>query len=956
MNVKLKVLSAGVLFFTGQALFAQRTDSTKTANIEEVVIVGFGQKKTVQELTGSTSTMTSKSIEDVPVASVDKMLQGRVTGVQTGSASGQPGGFANVRVRGVSSINGVTSPIYIVDGVRIASGDLTTANTTANVLANLNPDDVESITVLKDAVSTAVYGADAGAGVIVITTKSGRKGKAKFNLSFNTGFNQQAVSGNRAFTGQEYKEYLRDMFNNTYTRNFSLDEIANGAFSGIASATNNTNLVNIVKSPYSTDWEDVVRKDGYQQNADFNMSGGNDKFTYYASANMFDQNSIIKNSFFKRLSYTTKLTYQATDRLKISSDFQISHGKTRTLSDGGAFSNPILAQYFNRPTDPARNPDGSWYWNPSTLRLSNNQYNPGYLLEKNYVQAGTLRAFANLSAEYKVLDNLTYRFVFSPEYVNVEEDTYWNPLHGDGVTYGGYQRTSVNRYFNFNVQNILDYSKKFDLHNIGLSLIQEAYKTDRKFLRSTGITVGSPELETLSNFVVPYGFEGKRTVSSRYGYAVTGHYDYDKLFLVDGSYRRDVLSQFLPGQKAGNFWSVGVGVDLARINFLRDIDAISMMKFRGSYGKLGNQVTANPYALYAYNLNYNDTAAAQYYNILNPNLSWETVKPLNVGLDLGFFNDRLKVTAEYYNKKTSDLIYNLPLSPSQGGVLYNENLNTYTYGVMVDNIGSLVNRGFEFSVNADIFRGNRDTFNWSIGANLSTLHNEITELYGSTINNATTTVRVGEGVRTFYLRKWAGVDPSNGDPLWYINGKDGETTNDYTKAQQAPQGSFLSTLFGGANTSLSYKGFALDLQFTYGFGGKIYDDWAAYTWSDGQYSLTYPGYGDVYGDYWTSNNTNASNPKPLLGGNKRSNQASTRFLYDSDYIRLSNARLGYTFNSEFLNGSGLNSVQIYVMANNAWTHRFDDRLKFDPEVNVSGYTNLSLPILKTYLFGVNISF
>jgi hypothetical protein len=157
------------------------------------------------------------------------------------------------------------------------------------------------------------------------------------------------------------------------------------------------------------------------------------------------------------------------------------------LSDGGAFSNPILAQYFNRPTDPARNPDGSWYWNPSTLRLSNNQYNPGYLLEKNYVQAGTLRAFANLSAEYKVLDNLTYRFVFSPEYVNVEEDTYWNPLHGDGVTYGGYQRTSVNRYFNFNVQNILDYSKKFDLHNIGLSLIQEAYKTDRKFLRSTGI-------------------------------------------------------------------------------------------------------------------------------------------------------------------------------------------------------------------------------------------------------------------------------------------------------------------------------------------------------------------------------------------------------------------------------------------------------------------------------------
>ncbi len=938
MNVKLKVLTAGVLFFTGQAAFAQQKakDTTSTKEIEEVVIVGFGQKKTVQELTGSASVMSAKSIEDIPVASVDKMLQGRVTGVQTGNASGQPGGMANVRVRGISSINGVTSPIYIVDGVRVANGDLTTGSTTANILANLNPDDVESITVLKDAVSTAVYGADAGAGVIVITTKSGKKGKPRFNFSYNSGVNQQAVDGYRQFTGEEYKIYLRDQVNNYLGKDLSIEDIANGAV--------NSTFTNVFKSPYSTDWQSIVRKDGYQQNADFSISGGSDKFTYYASANMFDQNSIIRNSFFKRLSYTTKLTYQATDKLKISTDFQISHSKTRSLSDGGAFSNPILAQYFNRPTDPAKNADGSWYWSPTTMRLSNNQFNPGYLLEKNYMQAGTLRAFANLSAEYKILKNLTYRFVFSPEYVNVEENQYWNPLHGDGYGYGGYKRESVNRFFNFNVQNILDYSQKFGMHNIGASLIQEAYKSDRKFLRATGITVGTPELESLTNFVVPYGYEGALSISSRYGYAATAHYDYDKLVLVDASYRRDVLSQFLPGKKAGNFWSVGLGVDLARVNFFKEIDAISMLKLRGSYGKLGNQVTANPYALYAYSTNYNDYAAATYSGVLNPNLSWETVNPFNVGLDIGLFRDRVKVSAEYYNKKTKDLIYNLPLSGAQG-------LTSY-----VDNIGTLVNKGFEFSVNADVFKGDRNQFNWSIGANLSTLKNEITELYGGAVNSGTTTIRVGEGVRTFYLRKWAGVDAANGDPLWFVNGVDGETTNDYNKAKQAVQGSFLSNVFGGANTSISYKGFNLDLQFTYGFGGKIYDDWAQYTYSDGQYTINYPGYGDVMGDYWTPTNTAASNPKPVYGGNKLSNRASTRFLYDSDFIRLSNARFGYTFNSEFLNGSGLNSVQVYVMANNAWTHTFDDRLKFDPEVNVSGYTNLSLPILKSYLFGVNISF
>ena len=936
MNVKLRVLTAGVLFFTGQLVMAQK-DSLKVEDIDEVIVVGFGQKKTVQEMTGSISTMSSKSIQDVPVASVDKMLQGRVAGVQTGSASGQPGGFSNVRVRGISSINGVTTPIYIVDGVRVANGDLTTNNTTANILANMNPDDIEGVTVLKDAVSTAVYGADAGAGVIVITTKSGKKGKPRFNLSFNTGFNQQAVDPHRGFTAGEYKEYLKDGLNNLLGQNYTVDQYTAGSF-------NNATVLSIFRSQADTNWADIVRKDGYQQNADFSMSGGNDKFTYYASANMFDQNSIVKNSFFKRLSYTTKLGYQATEKLKISTDFQISHGKTRTLGEGGGFANPMLAQYFNRPTDPARNPDGTWYYSAANSRLSNNMFNPGYILENNYNQAGTMRAFANFSAEYKILDNLTYRFIFAPEYINVEEDTYWNPTHGDGYAYGGYQRTSANRYFNFNVQNILDYSKKIGMHNVGVSLIQEAYKSDRKFLSATGITVGSPALTTLSNFVVPYGYNGTLDISSRYGYAVTAHYDYDKLLLLDGSYRRDVLSQFLPGKKAGDFWSVGVGVDLARLNAIKQIEQISLMKFRASYGKLGNQVSANPYATYSFLANYDDTAAATYNRVFNPNLSWETVNPLNIGLDLGFFRNRLTVSAEYFNKETKDLIYNLPLSRAQGLINY------------VDNVGTLVNKGYEFSLKADIFRGDRNKVNWSIGANVSTLENEITELYGGTVNSGTTTLRVGEGVRTFYLRKWAGVDAANGDPLWFINGVDGETTNNYNIAQQAVQGSFISDLYGGANTNISYKGFDLDLQFTFGIGGKIYDDWASYTFSDGQYTLNYPGYGDVMGDYWTPTNTTANNPKPIINGNKRSNSASTRFLYDADYIRLSNARLGYSFDRSLLNGTGLNSFQVYVMANNAWTHRFDDRLKFDPETNVSGYTNLALPVLKSFLFGVNMSF
>lgn len=947
MNVKLRVLSAGALFFLGQAAFAQKTkkDTANATQIEEVVMVGFGQKKTVQEMTGSVSTMSAKSIEDVPVASVDKMLQGRVAGVQTGAASGQPGGMTNVRVRGISSINGVSSPIYIVDGVRISSGDISSQTTTSNALAGLNPDDIENVTVLKDAVSTAVYGADAGAGVIVITTKSGKKGKAKFNLSFNSGFNDRAIAAPPSFNAENWKNYVANAYGNRLGMPVTVADIISNKYGtgvGLASA---------FSSPYDTDWQKETQKKGYQQNLDFNVSGGNEKFTYYSSFNYFTQESVVRGSYFNRLAFTNKLSYQATDRLKISTDFQFSYGKISTLSDAGAFSNPILTQYFNRPTDPVRNPDGSYYLGGPNGRLSNNNFNSAALQDMNYVRGGTFRAFANLNVEYKILKNLTYRFVFSPEYLNLEEDTYWNPLHGDGYNYGGYQKTGVTRFFNFNVQNILDFNYRIDRHNFGASLIQEAYKRDRKYLTATGITVGTPTLQTLTNFVVPFGYRGDRELTSRYGYAVTGHYDFDKLVLIDASYRRDVLSQFTPSKKAGNFWSIGVGFDVARFDFIKNIDAISLLKLRGSYGKLGNQVLANPYATYDYTTNYNDYAAASINRVFNPNLSWETVNPLNIGVDLGFFKNRLTITAEYYNKKTKDLIYNIPLSGAQGANNPTDNRNVY----YVDNIGTLVNKGFEFAVNGDIFKGGRDQFNWSVGANLSTLDNKVTELYGSAVNTSTTTVRVGEGVRTFYLRKWAGVDPSNGDPLWYVNGVDGETTNNYNNAKQAVQGSFLSNVFGGANTSLSYKGFSLDVQFTYGFGGKVYDNWAAYLYSDGQYSANYPGY-DVTGDYWTPTNTGASNPKPIIGGNKQSNQASTRFLYKGDYIRLSNASLGYTFNSDFLKGSGLNSMKVYVMANNAWTHRFDKGLRYDPETNISGYTDLNLPVLKSFLFGVNLSF
>lgn len=935
MNVKLKVLTAGVLFFTGQALVAQEakkdTASGKEKKIDEVVVIGFGKKQSVKEITGATSTLGAKSLENVPVASVDKMLQGRLTGVQAGVASGQPGGFANIRVRGVTSINGGVSPIYVIDGVRVASGDLTANTTTANILANLNMDDVETLTVLKDATSTAVYGADAGAGVIVITTKSGKKGKPRFNLNFSHGFSDRAVKGHRGFTAAEYKSYLSTALINKFGSIPTTDDDINGVLNSTASSDLRNEMEN---------------KQAYTQNIDMGVSGGSDRISYYLSGNYFDQEGVVKNSGFKRLAFTSKVDYRATDKLTITTDIQASYGKTKVLPDGGKFSNPIMAQYFLRPTDALRNADGSYNFGEGNS-LSNGLYNTAAVQALNNMQAQTTRVFANLKVNYQIIKNLNYRFVFAPEYINVEEEQYRNPLHGDGFSYNGLVISGVRRYFNFNVQNILEYSFKLgELNNFNFAAIQEAYKSQLNTLTAQSSAVGSPSLRTLTNFVKMQSIGGGQVVNSRHGYALTGHYDYDRLVLLDLSYRRDVLSNFTPGKKAGNFWSAGLGVDLARLSFIKDSEVFSQLKFRASYGKVGNRISSYPYALYSYTTNYNDYAALTYEGLYNPNLSWETVNPFNVGLDFGFFNDRLKLTAEYYNKKTKDLVYNIPLDRSQG-------LDSY-----VDNIGSVVNRGFEFSISGDIFKKGRDGFNWNVGANLSTLHNEVTELYGGKVLRTITAIAEGESLSSFYLRKWAGVDPSNGNPLWYKNGVDGETTSNYNEAKQAIQGSSLMKLYGGFNTSLSYKGIAFDAQFSYGFGGKVYDEMGKYLFSDGFYTLSYPGYADQL-DYWTPSNTGAANPKPIYDGNNRSYDHSTRFLYKSDYIRLSSARLSYTFSKERLERTGLSSLQIYIVGNNIWTHTFDKRLKLDPEIALSGNSStvaMGLPIMKTYSLGVSIGF
>ncbi|MCQ4039391.1 SusC/RagA family TonB-linked outer membrane protein [Riemerella anatipestifer] len=951
MNVKLRVLTAGAVFFIGaQSVVAQKVKKDSVKEIEEVVMVGFGQKKAVKELTGAVGKM-GKDIANMASGSIDKAMSGRVAGVQMGMSTGQPGGAANIRIRGIASVNGRNNPIIIIDGVRVAQGDLTVNTTTANILANLNEADIENVTVLKDAVSTAVYGADAGAGVVIITTKSGRKGQARFNFSSETGVSYRAVTGHEGLSTSEWRGLLAQGIANRY--NVSLDAASKNAVAGTYGAI----LKNIFNTNVSTDWRKATERVGgaMLQRTNLSVSGGNDRLTYYTSLGYFDQDGIAKVSSFKRISTSSRVNYKATDRLTISSDLQASLGKTSTLTQGGAFSNPILGQYFLRPSDALLNGDGTYNLG-SYGRLSNGLFNVAALQNLNYINASTARIFANLQTDYKLAKNLTYRFVFAPEYINIEEDDYRSPLHGDGYNLGGSLESNATRYFNFNIQNILSYNFKLNRNSFSASLIQEAYREDRKRLGATANVVGTSNLQTLDSFIIPRSARGAKRVNSRGGYAATLHYDYDKLFLLDLSGRQDKVSNFWLENRTGYFWSAGVGLDLARLEALKKIRAISQLKFSASYGSVGNlpSVDVSPYYTYYYGSNYGDRAGASPRGVDNKDLRWETLNPMNIGFDMSLFNNRITFGAAYYNKTTRDMIFDLPLSMTQAG--YNL-IDNVAYARKYVNVGSMRNSGFEFTLGAQIVKN--ENFSWSLNANFSTLDNKVLKLAeGKDIVSGTRIMREGEVARAFYLRKWAGVDPANGAPLWYKNGVDGATTSNYNEAKEAVQGSPYAKFFGGLDTQLTYKGFSLDAQFSYGFGNKVFDYWTKFLMSDGQYTSTYPGYRAQL-DYWTVDNRNAKNPAPIYGnGNSKANEASTRFLYKGDYVRLRTIKLSYTFDKNILGSSnlGVSDIQLYVLGNNVWTHTFDKDFKFDPDLQIGGDANLTLPPMKSYSLGVSFNF
>lgn len=907
--------------------------SLDAAGLEEVVVTGYGNFSE-RNFTGSISQVSSDAFEEAPVSSINEALDGHVAGVTFSPATGTPGAEQEVRIRGISSINADASPLYVIDGVPVESGNNAQSEATSSLdmLANLSASDIKSVTVLKDASSTALYGARGSNGVIVIETKSGSPGEVTYSVNIQRGVNNRAVDGPGTLNAEQWDKLFVDSYNNA----------TGGALDYGASNWDGST---------STDWGDVVRNDdAVQQEYQISAQGGSESTNFYASTSFFEQEGQTIGSGLERFSGKLNLTHRFDDRVTFTNNFNGSFVDQDGILEGaGYFGSPVLGEFFMMPIDPAYNEDGS-----PNLNLSNTVFHPAYIQELDIDRKRNSRLINNSILDFQLRDNLSFTTNFSIDYLLTEEKYYNNPFYGDGEATRGSVNDINTRNFNYVWRNTLNYLiEPVEGHMFDMRVVSESQKNNNNFLDAYGEGIAAAELYNLGTTASPQDVDSSIEDWAVQSFIGLVNYRFDNKFIADGSLRYEGNSRFGEDNRWGTFWSIGLGYILSEEDFLQGVSWLDFLRIRTSYGLTGNaSIDLNSYQPLVGFGGYNDQPNIQPTQLGNPDLTWEKAHSFDVSLDFEVFQ-AMNGSFTFFRKDGYDLLFDVPLSRTSG------------HESQVQNVGELYNQGLEIELGADLVRNSN--FAWNVGGNFTFLKNEIKELprdlNGDPIEiTSSTRYTAVEGyeVDAWYMREWAGVDPDNGDPLWYMDDGEGgrTTTNNYNQADSYYQGANAQpTKFGGINTRIDLYGFYAQANMSLAFGYKIYDNWSSYMRSDGagQYNAAFGQYASQ-ADYWEEPGDNAKNPRPILGSTSNSNQNSSRFLYDGDHIRLKSLNVGYNIPTEYVQLFGLNSATVYFTGRNLWTYVFDDDLKWDPEQKADGFTDLNAQPMRSLTFGVKANF
>ncbi|MDA8596287.1 TonB-dependent receptor [Flavobacteriaceae bacterium] len=936
--------------------------------LEEVVIVAYGTQSK-GAVVGAVSQIDSSVLETQQNVSVGSALQGSVPGVTVISGGGQPGENPTIRVRGVGSINASADPLIIVDGVQF-SGNLNA----------ISPDEVESMTVLKDASSTSLYGSRAANGVIVITTKKGSFDQApRISFRATAGLANIAVPLHDLESTNRFSELQWEAIRNGYLDNGDPLDTANQRAVDNFVSTMGYNPYDsstpigldgkLVSQDlnWNTDWaENLLNDAALRQEYSMNVSGGSKQTTYMFSANYLSQEGSIQTSNFDRLSTRLNITTEIKDWLQIGLNSSYStSGQNFPTQSGSSFQSPIQWIYSVSSYYPLfrRDSQGELIQDGFGDYIYDYGNTPGQTLNAQrpvlggenavgalyYYKQDNKRDNVSLNSFIKadITENLTWRTQATYQKYFFDSYSYVHNEYGYAANVGG--RVSQNRDYtrSTNLINQLTFSDTFaENHNVKVDLIQEAFAEELSTLGAQG-TGFLPNVDVLNGATTPEGVSGYTAEQRLSSYLGRIQYNYGKKYYLEGSYRRDGSSKFAEDVRWGGFFSVG-GSWIITEDFFQDSEAISNLKVRASYGELGNNAGIGyfPYlSLYETGWNELDNTGVILGSVADPLLTWEKTAQTNIGVDFGFFNDRLTGSIDWFKKKSLDLIYDKPLPISTG----NSSIKT--------NVGSISNTGWELlltSVNVE-----SENVYWSSSLNLSSVKNKVDELSQEFFITGSKRWEVGRSLYDFWIRDYAGVDPSNGDALWFKDILDAEgnptgerdVTNSYADATRYYQDkTSLPSIQGGFSNFVKVKNFDLNFLFNFSLGAYVYD--STYAGLMDYTSVGYASHPDA-ANRWTTPGDITDVPRLTTGQNDATSQ-SNRFLFKNDYLRLKSLNFGYNIASEGLSNAGFSNARIYFQGDNLFTVQSHQGI--DPEQSLAGTTNSRSYPQRIYSFGLTFDF
>lgn len=911
-----------------------------TNTLDEVVVTGYGDFKKAT-YTGSASVLTTEKLEALPVVSVGQMIESNIPGISVvAGTSSQPGAKTTLRVRGVASMNASTEPLYVLDGVPIPSYDLSNFTSMSEAggmgfIETLNPADIESITVLKDAASASLYGAKGANGVVLITTKKGKEGKLRVNMAAKYGITDFAYTYRPLMGGEERRELIHEGL-----VNFQLDKGVSEQEAQQYADANIDQYAKRLPQGYS-DWESALFKTGYQQDYNLSASAGNQNSSFIGSLGYTKQTGVSLNSEMERFTGRVDASNKY-KKVEFGMNASFSWTKNVHLPEGKFYGSAIYASKVNlTPSTPIYNEDGTY----ASGYRENNGYNPILEAEVNDYYARTVRAMGTAKIAYNVWDNLKVSSVFTVDYSLTKDFFFQSPDGRDGATYQGRGRMQMTDRIRYTSQNNLTYSKTFGKHSVSAVTAFEVMKYDYEDLYAAKKTYGQDINTSLGNAADPIDADQKLQEDALMSYVASVNYSYDDKYYASFSFRRDGSSRLSPDTRWGNFWSLSASWRLSQERFMQPLKSVlSDLKLRASYGVNGNL----PSSYYGYQSTY--TTGAFYSGkpspwestLGNEELTWEKNYALNLGLDIGLFS-RVNVSLDWYTRTTKDLLMSKQLNSISG------------FSSLLTNVGQMRNTGVELEVRSNNIK--MKDFSWTTAFNLSHNKNKILKLADLPwFVDGRYVRKEGYPFNTIYLREYAGVDPETGSALYYDNQQDENgnyTKNKVTDPGQAspiPLKDITPTISGGFMNTFNYKFIDLSFNLSYSFGGYSYDN-ASYILQDDGYSVI-SNKSTEQRRRWQKPGDITDVPRFVYGNKKGGNYNSSRAIHSTDHIRLKSLILGLNAPKAWLQKLGIGNARIYFSGTNLLTWAAYDQ--YDPEM--SGVVGFYTPPLKTYAFGLELKF